>query len=169
MIVVLAQLLITFNFASSPSPALWHTLASEIEHSEIDKACWRVARHELVEASSVPVTSFTVDVRGKCELPYADAAWNSNPLGWVNVVNGEWTPQVHLDCTRIAEAVRRAQEGALCNLPETTMARAMAVVVRHELHHLLRKTREHSSSGEFRASLNSEDLILPPMDKRCER
>ena len=169
MFAVFAELLIMFTFASEPSPALWRSLTHEIEHTQIDNVCWRIAREQTPQATPSVNIAFTVEVQGKCEPLQVAVPWRPEPLGWVEFVNGEWLPQVHIDCTRIAEALGHGGDVPLFYFSELAMARAMATVVRHELHHLLRQTSQHSLTGEFRATLNGRDLVLPFAESKCPR
>lgn len=168
MLLVIAQLLLRFNFGSEPSPILWRSLSHELERTQIDNACWRIDREEAEQPTS-PANTVTVEVQGKCEIPSMTVPWRPEPLGWVEVTGGHWLSRVHMDCTRIAEALEHREDNPLSYFSELSLARAMATVVRHELRHLVRQTREHARTGEFRDALAGRDLVLPFSESKCPR
>jgi len=142
------------HFDAAPRRILWSELLQDLNSRTIDSTQWQFLALDDFQTDWLG-SLVLVEVRGSCEVPKVIVQWRPQPLGWINIVDGEWAPFIFVDCVRIAEAVRRAV-GSGGGEPD--VARAMAIVIRHELMHWTRQSRVHDSLGEFRAALPASDL-----------
>jgi hypothetical protein len=107
-------------------------------------------------------STLVVRIHGNCRVDRMPRRANSDgPLGWVDIVDGEMLSIIHLDCTRIGEALARLVDNPNSVQTEELYARAMARVIRHELRHVQLNTTRHEKRGENKAALLAEELVAP--------
>jgi hypothetical protein len=102
-----------------------------------------------------------VKIHGPCHITNLKSTDVNHPMGWVDRVDGEMLSIIHVDCSRIGEALCRIVVNPQSNQTRQLMARAIARVIRHEWHHLTLNTANHEKEGDYKASLRAEELAAP--------
>lgn len=147
---------VVITFAVPPPAALVRDLLRDLNGHSVERSYWRFSLHDKQSRQEWTGPAVVVEVTGSCRVPEEEVRWRRSPLGSVQVVDGEWQPFVHVDCGRIAELVLRT--GGL-GRQEEKLARALALVIRHELLHLIRQSRVHDVKGEFRSSIPARECV----------
>ena len=80
-------------------------------------------------------------------------------LGWVFEQKHEIQPFIHVDCTRIAQALSAQSESMSRNQRTAAMSEALARVILHEWIHIASQRTAHHLSGLGKAQFTVEDLI----------
>jgi hypothetical protein len=105
----------------------------------------------------------SVKLLGHCDLlPQADRPQLRGPLGWVPLVSGKIQPFVSIDCTRIAQVLRRTVAHENKQERQYAMTQAIAHVLIHEWIHIAAQSTEHGRRGITQAYLSVDELTEGP-------
>jgi len=111
-------------------------------------------------------SGFVVRIHGVCRVSVrARQGGFELPLGWVDRVDGQMLAIIHVDCSRIGQALARIAIDPGSVETRQMYARAIARVVRHELRHVLLNTANHEKRGEDKAALTAEELVAPSFSR----
>jgi hypothetical protein len=101
-----------------------------------------------------------VRMLGRCDMRgVPPGAHEPGPFAWAHVSNGRVLPFVEVDCDKIRGALFSAMWGEDFQHRDFLLARAVARVLAHELHHVLARETEHEHSGLARPRLSAASLI----------
>jgi hypothetical protein len=126
-------------------------LDAAVEREFVATEAWESATSDVV-----------VRIHGICRVPTPQRQKDSErPLGWVDIVDGQMLSIIHVDCTRIGEALERLVVNPHSIETREMYARAIARVIRHELRHVLLDSSDHEKRGENKAALRAEELAAP--------
>jgi hypothetical protein len=95
-------------------------------------------------------------------LPQTDHPQLRGPLGWVPLVSGKIQPFVSIDCTRIAQVLRRTVAGQNKEERRYAMTQAIAHVLIHEWIHIATQSTAHGTRGITQAYLSVGELTEGP-------
>jgi hypothetical protein len=105
----------------------------------------------------------SVKLLGRCDvLPQTDHPQLRGPLGWVPLVSGKIQPFVSIDCTRIAQVLRRTVAGQNKEERRYAMTQAIAHVLIHEWIHIATQSTAHGTRGITQAYLSVGELTEGP-------
>jgi hypothetical protein len=151
---------VSIEYATPPSGSFAAALRVRLEQSTpVGGGSLRLASVGEVQAGQLRQRLIIVKILGECRvLSGPPAIWRPDPLGWVERVDGRILSFVFVDCTRVSEALRRIGHSGDRGTRETGMAGAVALVIRHEMRHILLQTTDHETRGEYKAALRAEEL-----------
>ena len=147
--------------SETPLPAALETaVAQEIDQSSGGRLSWTNTPGEFPDL-------VLVRVHGACRIPARPDPSACGPLGWVDRVDGKFLSVIHVDCSRIGEELARivtpphciVSGDPRCRAANEMYSRAIARVVRHELHHIRLNTGKHEKTGENKPALRPEALV----------
>lgn len=105
----------------------------------------------------------SVKLLGRCDvLPQTDRPQLRGPLGWVPLVSGKIQPFVSIDCTRIAQVLRRKAAGLNKEERRYAMSQAIAHVLIHEWIHIAAQSNSHGARGITQPYLSVDELTAGP-------
>jgi len=100
-----------------------------------------------------------VDFHGQCRMePGYALSEEDQPLGWTHVADGEVLPYAHIQCDRVRASLNSALWGGRNQLSDLTLGRALALVLAHELYHILARTTSHARDGIAKPALSGAEL-----------
>ncbi len=104
--------------------------------------------------------AIVVFLHGDCTLyPRTTAFPQGKALGWVYQQRGEIQPYIHVDCTRIAQALSVQSETMSREQRTAAMSEAISRVILHEWIHIASQRSGHRQNGLGKAQFTVEDLI----------
>jgi hypothetical protein len=96
-----------------------------------------------------------IDFHGQCLMEATGAiSGEDQPLGWTRVANGKILPFADVQCDR----VRAALSGSRNQHSDVALGRALALVLAHELYHILARTTSHARDGIAKRALSGAEL-----------
>jgi hypothetical protein len=105
----------------------------------------------------------SVKLLGRCDVfPQTDRPLLRGPLGWVPLVSGKIQPFVSIDCTRIAQVLRRTAARQNKEDRQYAMTQAIAHVLIHEWLHIVTQSTSHGAHGITQAYLSVNELTEGP-------
>jgi hypothetical protein len=105
----------------------------------------------------------SVKLLGRCDvLSLTDRPQLRGPLGWVPLVSGKIQPFISIDCTRIAQVLRRTVAGRNNEESRDAMIQAIAHVLIHEWIHIAMQSTSHGARGITQAYLSVDELTAGP-------
>jgi hypothetical protein len=158
---------VTIEYGTPPPQSFEAALRVRLDQSTVAGGRrLRIVSALEAEAGQPRERVILVKIRGECRVSARSVSiWRPDPLAWVDRVDGQILSFIHVDCTRLSEALSRIVPGAGAYLREpeimgeTRMTRAVALVIRHELRHILLQSSAHDTRGEYKAALRPEELI----------
>jgi hypothetical protein len=100
-----------------------------------------------------------VDFHGQCRMGAGYAlAQEDQPLGWTHVMDGEILPFADIHCDRVRASLDSALSGGRNRHSDLTLGRALALVLAHELYHILARTTSHAQDGIAKRALSGAEL-----------
>ncbi len=99
-----------------------------------------------------------VRFRGTCSLQRGRVENHARRLGHTHVSDDHVLPFIEVDCDSVSASLFSREQGACRLLSRARYARALAVVLTHEMVHALTASRRHGSAGIMRPLLTPEDL-----------
>jgi hypothetical protein len=144
----------------------WNLLGNQLilqSRSPLPESLQTAIEEEVSQAGLIGQgrANIFVQFHGSCRIPNQPLDDVERPLGWVDRVDGQMLSIVHVDCARIGQALRRVVTDPQSAKSQDLLARAIARVIRHELHHLVLQTSDHDRTGDFKSALRAEELIAP--------
>jgi hypothetical protein len=100
-----------------------------------------------------------VEFHGQCRMG-ADYAVSEGdqPLGWTHVADGQILPFADVQCDRVRASLHSALSGSRNQHSDVALGRALALVLAHELYHILARTTSHAQSGIAKRALSAAEL-----------
>jgi hypothetical protein len=100
-----------------------------------------------------------VNFHGQCRMEAGNALpVEDQPLGWTHVANGEIQPFADVQCDRVRASLYSALWGGPNQHSDLTLGRALALVLAHELYHILARTTSHAQDGIAKSALSGTEL-----------
>jgi hypothetical protein len=155
-----SPLTILFRFDGTASDAgfqeMRHELQALMAPSNIQPE-WR--ERATITASDSFESVVVVDFHGQCRMG-ADfaASQGDQPLGWTRVIDGETLPFADVHCDRVRASLHSALSGSRNQHSDVALGRALALVLAHELYHVLARTTSHAREGIAKRALSGAEL-----------
>lgn len=100
-----------------------------------------------------------VDFHGQCSMGAGYAvSGEDQPLGWTHVADGKILPFADVQCDRIRASLHSALSGSRNQHSDVALGRALALVLAHELYHILARTTAHAQGGIAKRALSGAEL-----------
>jgi|HubBroStandDraft_6_1064221.scaffolds.fasta_scaffold158597_2 hypothetical protein len=100
-----------------------------------------------------------VDFHGRCRMEAGYVlSEEDQPLGWTHVMDGEILPFADIQCDRVRASLYSAGWGSPNQHSDLTLGRALALVLAHELYHILARTTSHAQNGIAKRTLSGAEL-----------
>jgi hypothetical protein len=100
-----------------------------------------------------------VDFHGQCRMEASHALSNEEqPLGWTHVADGKILPFADVQCDRVRASLYSALSGRRNQHSDLALGRALALVLAHELYHILARTTSHAQGGIAKRALSGAEL-----------
>ena len=102
-----------------------------------------------------------VRLAGRCNLAGAPDRASRKPgaYAWAHVSDGRVLPFIEVDCDRLRNALFSTMWGEDFQHRDFLLGRALARIIAHELHHVVRSEVHHSEEGLAQPSLTAASLI----------
>jgi len=155
-------------FADHPiEDDLWTRIVDQLRRSQASEAVsvpvlegeFDVLRGRDLVSGVVVQMGISVFLNGDCTLLPRPRHFVEGALGWVQLVDGEIQPFVHVDCSRIVEMLGPISLGMNRARRNTVMAEAIARVILHEWVHIATQKTGHVESGITKSQFQVTDLL----------
>lgn len=105
-----------------------------------------------------------VQLLGRCDvLPQAYRPLLPGPLGWVYFYRGRIQPDIHVDCTRLAQVISPTTQSMSMTQRMQAMSQAISNIIVHEWIHVATQSSAHTSHGVSQSQLSALELISPTL------
>jgi hypothetical protein len=115
---------------------------------------WKNSRNSPADFDLVVVGSFEGSCSAKEPIMPMVETVSLSSLGDTSISNGRILPFFHIDCPRLVRMLGRGTDA-------TTLGRALARVVAHELYHIIGNTTAHHDTGVAKPVFSVRDLTTP--------
>jgi hypothetical protein len=109
-------------------------------------------------------------MRGSCRVgpllqkPHTDPhSEKSGPLAMAYVSDGEVLHFGEVECDRVRAALQRILGVGGSRKNQETFGAALAIVIAHEVYHMLGNATGHTRDGLTKASLSADELVSPTL------
>ena len=100
-----------------------------------------------------------VNFHGQCRMDFGHPLTEvGQPLGWTHVMDGKILPFADIQCDRVRASLASDAPGSRGQHSDVTLGRALALVLAHELYHILARTTSHAKDGIAKPALSGAEL-----------
>lgn len=156
-------------FADQPvPPSVWNHLSQSLEQGIARQETAALHLPEIVQvlkgSEVTPGAQFgtvlVVWLHGDCTAPSGLQKFPAgSALGWVLRNGDRIDPIIHVDCTRVSQAISQPLVSLKPAERDGAMADAIGRVILHEWLHIAAQSAVHGRSGISRAQFSAEDLM----------
>jgi hypothetical protein len=124
---------------------------------------------EVMLKSEMPVSPqfselVVFEMKGLCSMNAAPVVWGRSlsergPLAFAYLSNGEILHFGEVECDRVRLCLQRVTGGGSPEQHQAQYGAALAIVVAHEIYHMMAGSKQHTKDGLTKESLSARELL----------